>query len=80
MENTIIKATEVKETEKAILLNCLVSWGSSKAREKQIWFPKSVVNAKINKETYDIKTWFCDKLSEQNTFKGYRMNINVTDL
>ena len=77
---TIIKATEIKATEKAVLLNCLVCWGSGKAKEKQLWFPKSVILEKIDKETYDIKTWFCDKLSEQNQFKGYRMNINVTDL
>ena len=75
---TIIKATEVKATEKAILLNCLVGWGCGKAKEKQFWFTKSVINEKINEETYDIKTWFCDKLSEQNTFKGYRMKIDCT--
>ena len=75
---TIIKATEVKATEKAILLNCLVCWGDGNAKEKEIWFPKSVINGKINEETYNIKAWFCDKLSEQNAFKGYRMKIDCT--
>jgi len=73
---TIIKATEIKATEKAILLNCLVCWGAGKAIEKQFWFPKSVIIEKINDETYDIKDWFCNKLSEQNSFKGYRMKID----
>lgn len=65
------------ETEKAYKLNIQVEWNGN-SHNKSFWFPKSVVIAPSNtNETWKVKSWFSDKIEKENTFKGYRMRIDV---
>lgn len=61
-----------RETEKAMQITAPVSWNGSMHR-KTFWFPKSVVAEIENDKCMRVSTWFIDKLSNQNAFKGYRM-------
>jgi hypothetical protein len=63
-----------RETEKAYLLTCSVCWGEGGIKLKDIWFPKSVVEA-VRGDVADVKTWFLDKQSKQNEFHGYLMTF-----
>ena len=64
-----------RETEKAYLINLPVNWADN-CHPKSFWFPKSVVTiAGLNQ--IEIKDWFADKMSKENTFHGYRMNFGI---
>ena len=77
-ELTTLWVNEVEsETAKAYKLNIQVEWNGN-SHNKSFWFPKSVVVApsKENKQ-WSVKTWFANKMEVENTFKGYRMKIDV---
>lgn len=71
MTTTIFFHSIKKESEKAILVSLPVSW-NSKMYVRDIWFPKSVIEAQ-NERTMDVKTWFIQKQEDANAFHGYRM-------
>ncbi|MBP5473665.1 MAG: hypothetical protein J6X92_02760 [Bacteroidales bacterium] len=76
-----ILGTFQKETEKALLVKFLVSWGDGKSIEKSLWLPKAVVkargfNANNQQESVHICGWFVEKLQQQNAFHGYRMKFD----
>ena len=75
-----IQGRVIRETEKAILINCIVKWGDGKNREKEIWFPKSTVVDIMTNDKIDVADWFLNKLEDNNSFKGYRMKIRVEDI
>ena len=64
-----------KETEKALQITLKVQWGSGKWHEKTFWFPKSVATLDGDK-MIDVKTWFVEKMQNENAFNGYRMKFN----
>lgn len=73
----------VKETEKAICLNVMVSWNSN-CHDRDIWFPKSLVSfvmftdSKGNERTNAIiPDWFIRKTEAANAFKGYAMRFET---
>ena len=74
MKTKTIWATVARETEKAYLLTCAVCWGEGSIKTKDIWFPKSVVDA-VRGNVADVKTWFLDKQSKANEFHGYEMSF-----
>ena len=61
-----------RETEKAMLITAPVSWNGNMHR-KNFWFPKSVIEEVENDKCMKVSTWFIDKLSKENAFKGYNM-------
>ncbi|MBP5589251.1 MAG: hypothetical protein J6X26_01805 [Bacteroidales bacterium] len=79
---TEILGTLLRETEKALLVRFIVSWGDGRGHEKDLWLPKSVVkergfNTPDQQESFHIFGWFVDKLAQQNAFKGYRMKFDT---
>ena len=73
----------VKETEKAILFNVMVSWNGN-AQDKDIWFPKSLVSfvtftdSEGKKRTNAIvPDWFIRKTESANAFHGYAMRFET---
>lgn len=73
----------VKETEKAILLNVMVSWNGN-TRDKDIWFPKSLVSfvtftdSEGKRRTNAIvPDWFIRKTESANAFHGYAMRFET---
>lgn len=65
-----------KESEKAICINCPVSYNDNAPKGRDIWMPKSV--CKITAEHIaEVADWFLAKTSEQNAFHGYRMNFET---
>lgn len=64
----------VKETAKAILLLCPVSWAEGRTHMKEIWFPKSVVKS-VEERSADVADWFVYKTERANTYNGYIMNF-----
>lgn len=70
----------VKETEKAVCLNLLVSWNGN-THSRDIWFPKSV--CEIKEVNYDdqprafVADWFLLKTESANAFKGYGMRFET---
>ena len=73
----------VKETEKAICLNVMVSWNSN-CRDRDIWFPKSVISftsftdSKGNERTNAIVAdWFIRKTEAANASHGYAMRFET---
>ena len=73
----------VKETEKAVCLNVMVSWNAN-CRDKEVWFPKSVIefvtftDSKGSKRTNAlVKNWFIHKAEQANAFNGYQMRFET---
>lgn len=66
--------TIVRETEKAMLINLPVNWADN-VHPREFWFPKSVVTIMGN--MIEIKDWFAEKMSKENTYNGYRMNFGI---
>jgi hypothetical protein len=73
----------VKETEKAICLNVMVSWNSN-CHDRDIWFPKSVISftsftdSKGNERTNAIVAdWFIRKTEAANASHGYSMRFET---
>lgn len=67
-----------RETEKALLVNCNVSFNANAPKAREIWMPKSVCGRTNKAGTMlEVEQWFLDKLSEQNAFHGYRMNFEM---
>ena len=65
-----------RETEKAICLECRVSWGNGGNHVKELWFPKSQVTEMDKKQNIAyVNCWFVNKVEEQNSFHGYLMTI-----
>lgn len=64
-----------KETEKAYLLNIVVSWNDN-THNKSFWFPKSVVKASEDK-IWEVKAWFANKMEKENAYKGYGMRLEA---
>lgn len=69
---TILINSIVRETEKAILVNCPVSWNANAPRNKDLWFPKSVFN-KVGDRVAEVADWFINKAEITNSFHGYYM-------
>lgn len=66
-----------KETEKAYQLTITVSFNDNWT-QRTFWFPKSVVKMpEMENQTWGVKTWFADKLSKENAYKGYLMEVNI---
>lgn len=71
----------VKETEKAVCVNVLVSWNSN-SRDKEIWMPKSVCEVFTaeydnNKPHAMVDEWFLRKTESANAFHGYGMRFET---
>lgn len=73
----------VRETEKAVCLNVMVSWNGN-TKGKDIWFPKSLVNfitftdTQGNEKTNAIiPDWFIRKTEAANAFHGYAMRFET---
>ena len=77
MRTDIILHNIVKETEKSLCCTVVVNWGEGNWKQKDIWFPKSLCDVfNFNgKDWVSVENWFIDKLSRENSFKGYRMNF-----
>lgn len=71
----IFHAGVKKETEKAICLECEVSWNSGSSKLRDIWFPKSVIKD-LDEHMCDVADWFLNKVEAEGAFKGYAMRIN----
>lgn len=67
--------TIVRETERAMLINLPVNWADN-CYAREFWFPKSVVSV-LNAKTIEIKDWFAEKMSKENTYNGYRMYFGI---
>lgn len=65
-----------KETEKAICLNCDVTFNDNGYKARNIWFPKSVCSV-VGEGIAEVEDWFLQKVSEQNAFHGYLMSFNT---
>lgn len=76
MKANIIINGITKETEKAICINCPVSYNANAPKGRDIWMPKSVCEI-VNEQVAAVEDWFLAKLSEQNAFHGYRMNFET---
>lgn len=59
-----------RETEKALLINCPVSWADN-MHPKSLWFPKSCVE--VGDKVMRVATFLVEKLSAANEYHGYRM-------
>lgn len=71
----------VKETEKAICVNVMVSWNSN-CCDKDIWMPKSVCEVFTaeydnNKTHAMVDEWFLHKTEAANAFHGYGMRFET---
>lgn len=70
----------VRETEKAVCLNLLVSYNGNTSA-KEIWFPKSVCELKTvdydNKPRAFVADWFLHKAESANAFNGYAMRFET---
>ena len=73
----------IKETEKAICLNVMVSWNSN-CHDRDIWFPKSVISFvnftdSMGKKRTNaiIPYWFIRKTEAANSFHGYAMRFET---
>lgn len=73
----------VKETNKAICLNVMVSWNGT-CRDRDIWFPKSVItfveftdSKGIQRKNAVVQNWFIHKAEKDNAFRGYEMHFET---
>lgn len=75
MKSTAIKfESKVKESEKAVLLTVKVNWNWGESKERDLWFPKSVIE-KMTEDMVVVADWFVSKTKKSYTFKGYEMNF-----
>lgn len=78
MKTEIIYTSIVRETAKAVLVSLFVNWGDGGLREKEIWMPKSVIESTREGNSGNmimvVDSWFIEKSSYDNRYKGYRMN------
>lgn len=63
-----------RESEKAVLIDCPVSWGDGKTHSRSFWFPKSCIRI-YSERGVQVATFLIEKLMQQNAFKGYRMKF-----
>ena len=66
----------VRKTEKAVCLNCMVSWNAN-CHSKDIWFPLSVISEWLQNGHVMVADWFLNKVEESNTFHGYEMRFET---
>lgn len=73
----------IKETEKAICLNVMVSWNGN-CHNRDIWFPKSVITfSSFTDGKGDVRTiaivadWFIKKTEAANSYRGYAMHFET---
>lgn len=65
-----------RESEKAMLVNCPVSWNANYYK-RSFWMPKSVISfINDNKTIIEVADWFINKLAGQNAFHGYPMRFD----
>ena len=72
-----------KQTEKAINVKTVVSWGDGGGHIKDLWVPKSTVgkitkNQNGNGMTMTMKKSMAQSISQQNTYKGYQMQFDFS--
>ena len=70
-----------KQTEKALNVKTIVSWGNGGGKEKDLWVPKSTVgkitkNSNGNGMTMTMKKSMAQSISQQNSYKGYNMQFD----
>lgn len=66
----------VRETEKAVLIETLVSWNMAKPHKKELWLPKSVVvKVKAEEDGIIIDYRFACSLGMKFAFKGMPMDF-----
>ena len=63
-----------RESEKAVLVKCPVSWNAN-MQTRSFWFPKSCV--KVHERTMEVATFLLEKLSRDKAFKGYQMTFET---
>ena len=73
----------VKETNKAICLNVMVSWNGT-CRDRDVWFPKSVItfveftdSKGTPRKNAVVQSWFIHKAEKDNAFHGYEMHFET---
>ena len=71
-----------KQTEKALNVKTVVSWGDGRGHVKDLWVPKSTVGT-IKKNpggtmTMSMKKSMVQSISQQNTYKGYQMQFDYS--
>ena len=72
-----------KQTEKALNVKTVVSWGDGGGHIKDLWVPKSTVgkitnNKNGNGMTMTMKKSMAQSISQQNTYKGYQMQFDFS--
>ena len=75
---TTILGNLIKETERAVLVSTLVSWGNGSAIRKEIWMPKSamqVIRTDSEHSHIQLEYWFVRNVEEKNSFHGYPMEF-----
>lgn len=75
--NVKISGNITRETEKAILLETLVSFNGNTST-RSIWFPKSQISERDNYEGHDFITvgsWLMAAKERENAFAGYAMRF-----
>lgn len=75
MQNITINSI-VRTTEKALLINCPVTWNENKYINKELWMPKSCVRV-TGEHSADIEDWFYRKMKTSNAFHGYEMSFDT---
>lgn len=70
-----------KQTEKAMNVKTIVSWGNGSGKEKDLWVPKSTIgkitkNSNGNGMTMTMKKSMAQSISQQNSYKGYQMQFD----
>ena len=69
-----------KQTEKALNVKTIVSWGNGSGKEKDLWVPKSTIGH-IDKDSsgrifMTMKKSMAQSISQQNSYKGYNMQFD----
>ena len=69
-----------KQTEKALNVKTIVSWGNGSGKEKDLWVPKSTIGH-IDKDSsgriiMTMKKSMAQSISQQNAYKGYQMQFD----
>jgi predicted transcriptional regulator YheO len=76
MKTTIFINNIEKETEKALCINCDVTFNDNGFKARNIWFPKSVCQV-VGEHIAEVEDWFILKVRQQNAFHGYLMTFNT---
>lgn len=75
---TTILGNVIRETEKAVLVSTLVSWGNGNAIRKELWMPKSamqVMRTDSEHSHIQLEYWFVRNIESKNAFYGYPMEF-----